>query len=135
MSAYYYYFLVWAPSMQQKNYILVAFKVYLGASIVSACGYSGISKYLEIHIWSISSSLLAVYSQRLLSELDHKYFKHISNRKGLSLYLLMAYLRLLTHLHSYPFIPWQANIWFNTDCWSTYCSYLFTVPFYTDLFV
>ena len=63
--------------MQQKNYILVVFKVYLGATMVSARGYSGISKYLKIHIRSISLSVLAVYSQRLLPELGHKYFKHI----------------------------------------------------------
>ena len=47
-----------APSMQQKNYILVAFKVYLDTTIVSAHGYSGIFKYLKIHIRSISPSVL-----------------------------------------------------------------------------
>ena len=39
--------------------------------------------------------------------------------------LLMTYLKLLTHPHSHKIIPWQANIWYNTDCWSTYCSYFF----------
>ena len=63
-----FFFLVRAPSIQQNKYMLVVFKVYLGATMFSARGYSGISKYFENIDPSISPSVLAVYSHRLLPE-------------------------------------------------------------------
>ena len=61
--------------MQLKNYKLVVIKVYLGATVVSARGYSGISKYFKNTF--TKHHVLALYSQRLMAELGHKYFNHI----------------------------------------------------------
>ena len=107
----YLFFLIRAPSMQQKNYILVVFKVYLGATMVSPRRHSG-----EISLLLCWPYTLNVCCQNWVTNTSTTF-----RTGGENLYPLMVHLNLLTP-HSYLFILWQEDIYI-IDWWSIYCSY------------
>ena len=118
-----YCFLVWAPSMQQKNFILVVFKFCLVATMTSARRYSGISKYFKNtfpkHLSFCVGPIIPKFAARSSSQTLQA---HLG--QGRPPFLLPNGVPEFTHPSTnYPFIPWQVDIQDNTDCWSICCSY------------
>ena len=80
------FFSVRVPSMHQNNYVLVVFKVYLAAAMVSARRYSGISKYFRNsfpkHLPFYVGTILSTFAARIRS-LKHQ--PHLGQRRPPSL--------------------------------------------------
>ena len=103
---------------------MVVFKVFFGATMVSALGYSVISKYFkDTYLKDLSffcgGRILSTFAARIRSQILQS---HLEQGRHPSLPPNGEH-KLITQSHSCLFIPWQEDIWCNADYWSTYCSY------------